>query len=1215
MRILFLHPNFPAQFRHLAQALAANPDHQVWLGTQPNRPGGEIPGVQTVLFAPSRPPSAQTHHYVQGLEAAVLQGQAVYRMADQLQQQGFVPDLVYGEAGSGVNLFIKDIFPDAKVLCTCEWYYHAVNSELNFDPNDPPDVDDQLRTRIRNASILLDLQNCDWGVTPTHWQRSRFPREYQTKISVLPHGVDTDYFQPDPTAKLGLPNLDLASVNELVTYVARGLEPYRGFPQFMAALPKLLEQRPQCHVVIVGSPQVYYGNPLANGKSYPEDLLEKLSLDLSRVHFTGILPYNQYRQVLQASSVHVHLTRPFIPSRSLLEALSTGCLVIGSQTAPVQEVIQDAQNGFLVDFFDTQQLIDRLCDVLAHPSEMQAIRAKARQTVLEKYRLADWLPQHLQLLERVVQGSQPSTLEQAATSPSTLLTSSTSEGAEPREMSDPPVSAAANNTWAQFYALQKPATEPMCVDLGCGIHKPKGFIGVDLSAAAGVDIVADLSQTFPFPDNTVDYLRAHDIVEHLPDRIHTMNEIWRICKPGAWVDIRVPSTDGRGAFQDPTHISFWNINSFQYYAQEFPAYLELCKTYGFQGEFRIISLVHEPKTLDEVIHVRAKLEVVKSSGQAALEPVLLSFGELRSQRRQLAEIWLSLPASQLEAAFKPPLSQQLTALRNTNLRYLPLEASEQTFVHTLEQKLSDPSQALQAFLALIPYRFAHQLPVGAWGRVPIPTWLFSVILEYLLERISFFTEVGEADRYTELKLIFLRQWCTQLASDPLAPMWQTVAKRFTEFSSFVPCYFTRANLKELYVKRSELIEAFLQAAETVVNYNFPPRPSRDRIRLGILNNHFLPSPETYVTLPVFEFLDVTRFEVILYGFKNSEHPLEVYCRGRADEFVVLPPNDTNKAAARIRSDDLDILWIGTNVTAVAHQVALLAHCRLARVQVASGTSPVTTGIRNIDYHILGTLHATTGNPQDHYSETVALVEGPTFCFSYNAVPITPTVTQVTRQTWGVTSEMPVFISGANFFKLIPELLHVWAMLLSQVPNSILVLYPFNRNWSSEYPRAEFQVRLQRILKYYGVTADRVLLLEALANREDVKAWLRLADVYLDSFPYTGATTIVDALEANLPIVTLTGETLREDLSAGMLRACQLDHCIVKSIDAYLERAQLLANDPALREQERQLIQDRMANNPNCLNSRQFGQRVGNLLESLFEQWLTTHSATATDVAE
>jgi len=258
---------------------------------------------------------------------------------------------------------------------------------------------------VKNAPILIDLYSCDRGLSPTQWQRSQLPVEFHPKLSVLHDGVDTEYFQPNPGAKLVLPQLDLSHVEELVTYVGRGMEPYRGFPQFMEAVAYLQERRPHCHVVIVGSDRVCYGKSLPNGQSYKDWMLEKVPLDLSRIHFTGPLPYGQYRQVIQASSVHVYLTRPFVLSWSMLEAMSTGCLVLGSDTAPVTEVIQDGNNGLLVDFFSPQQIAERITEVLDHPSRMVQLRAKARQTILERFALPDLLPQHLQLIQAVANRS------------------------------------------------------------------------------------------------------------------------------------------------------------------------------------------------------------------------------------------------------------------------------------------------------------------------------------------------------------------------------------------------------------------------------------------------------------------------------------------------------------------------------------------------------------------------------------------------------------------------------------------------------------------------------------------------------------------------------------------------------------------------------------------------------------------------------------------
>jgi glycosyltransferase involved in cell wall biosynthesis len=402
MRILFLHSNFPAQFRHLAVALGQDSKNQVIFGT--TRKEGNLPGVHKVLYSPSREPHPQTHHYIRPLEGAVLQGQAVYRLADQLKSKGFIPDVVYGHSGWGPTLFIKDAFPQAKLLCYFEWFYNAHGSDADFDPSEPINADDEARIRVKNAPILLDLYSCDKGLSPTAWQRQQFPPEYQSKIKVHHDGVDTQFFQPQPGAKLFLPriNLDLRDVPEIVTYVARGMEPYRGFPQLIETVALLQKRRPQCHVVIVGENRVAYGRPLPDGKTYKDYMLEKVPLDLSRVHFTGLLPYPEYLQVLQASSAHLYLTRPFVLSWSMLEALSTGCLVVGSKTPPVMEMIQDGVNGLLVDFFSPENIADRIEEALDNPTQMAEIRRQARETILERYDLAQLLPQHLQWIQEGV---------------------------------------------------------------------------------------------------------------------------------------------------------------------------------------------------------------------------------------------------------------------------------------------------------------------------------------------------------------------------------------------------------------------------------------------------------------------------------------------------------------------------------------------------------------------------------------------------------------------------------------------------------------------------------------------------------------------------------------------------------------------------------------------------------------------------------------------
>jgi glycosyltransferase involved in cell wall biosynthesis len=400
MRVLFLHNNYPAQYRHIALAMGKDPRNQIVFGTQ-NRET-LLEGIPKALYAPSRGIHPQTHHYVRPLESAVLNGQAVCRLAAQLKERGFIPDIICGHSGWGPTLYVKDIFPTTPLLCYFEWFYQGYGSDADFDPSEPLTLDDLPRIRTKNAPILMDLYTCDRGLSPTHWQQSQFPQEFREKISVLHDGVDTDYFVPQPGYKLVLPDIiDLSHVEELVTYVARGMEPYRGFPQFIEALAHLQERRPNCHAVIVAAERVCYGKALPDGQSYKDYMLKKVPLDLSRVHFVGTLPYGLYRKVLQASDVHVYLTRPFVLSWSMIEAMSSGCLVIGSATAPVTEVIEDGKNGLLVDFFSPEQIADRMHEVLEHPNRLNDLRIKARETVLERYALKTLLPQHIQLIYNV----------------------------------------------------------------------------------------------------------------------------------------------------------------------------------------------------------------------------------------------------------------------------------------------------------------------------------------------------------------------------------------------------------------------------------------------------------------------------------------------------------------------------------------------------------------------------------------------------------------------------------------------------------------------------------------------------------------------------------------------------------------------------------------------------------------------------------------------
>jgi len=403
MKFLFIHQNFPGQYVHIVCYLA-QAGHQVTFITQPR--SAEIAGVRKLEYQPVVPELCG-QAYLRELENSLANGLAVARLCEWLNRDGFVPDIIIGHNGWGEILYIKDVWPHVPLLGYFEFFYRASGSDVDFDSEFPPEADAPVRLRTRNAINLMGLDAVDWGQSPTEWQRSQYPKRYWDRIAVVHEGVDTILVKPDPSARLWLSGgRCLSRTDDIVTYSARDLEPYRGFHVFMRALPRVLEQRPRAQVLIVGGDGVSYGRRPEKADSYPAQLLAELDgkVDLKRVHFLGHLPYQQYLTVLQISTVHVYLTYPFVLSWSLVEAMATGCLVIGSRSAPVEEVICDGENGQLVDFFDVEGLGNRIANALAGDGVNDSIRAAARQTVIARYELNSvCLPAYLNLLRSLLQ--------------------------------------------------------------------------------------------------------------------------------------------------------------------------------------------------------------------------------------------------------------------------------------------------------------------------------------------------------------------------------------------------------------------------------------------------------------------------------------------------------------------------------------------------------------------------------------------------------------------------------------------------------------------------------------------------------------------------------------------------------------------------------------------------------------------------------------------
>ena len=408
MKFLFVHQNFPGQFLHLAPALAARGHQVVGLGV--NALKAPLPGVhhRTHRPGPPGPAAPDADSFFQEWAAKRARAQSAAQAMMDLKAEGFLPDVVFGHPGWGEMLHARDVFHRSRVLVFTEYYYGADGGDSFFDPEfqrGPVDLPSLQRLRLKNTHLLHALADCDAAVSPTVFQKSQHPATFHDRIRVIHDGIDTDRFAPDPGAsiKLQQAKLELKHGDEVVTFVSRQLEPYRGYHIFMRSLARLQRLRPQARVVIVGGDGTAYGASPPAGATWKNIFLNevKSGLDMSRVHFVGQVPHALLQRLMQVSAVHAYLTYPFVLSWSMLEAMSQGALMVASNTGPVQEVIEHGRNGLLVDFFDHQALAETMAEALARQQELQPLRQAARQTVVDRYDLRRvCLPDMLKFVEQ-----------------------------------------------------------------------------------------------------------------------------------------------------------------------------------------------------------------------------------------------------------------------------------------------------------------------------------------------------------------------------------------------------------------------------------------------------------------------------------------------------------------------------------------------------------------------------------------------------------------------------------------------------------------------------------------------------------------------------------------------------------------------------------------------------------------------------------------------
>lgn len=405
MKILFVHQNYPAQFLHLAPELIKRGHEVLALTDAVNSRKITVPHIKYTYKAPAVDAGATRlgRNYTTMSDRAVVVARAALTLKT---DRNYMPDLIFAHSGWGESLFLQEVWPDAKLIVYAEFYYRGVGADVGFDPEfSKPSFDQVMISQGRSAYLAQAIVHADAALSPTQFQADAHPPLLRRHITVIHDGVDTNVLAPNPNASFDLPNgQTLRAGDEVLTFVNRNLEPYRGYHSFMRALPAVMAARPNAQVVLVGGDEVSYGQPAPAGTTWKDTFFNEVKdrLDLSRLHFMGKIPYPNFVNLLHVGRAHAYLTYPFVLSWSSIEAMAAGCHIIASNTAPVREAMTDGETATLVDFFDIAGWSNAMIDALANPRKYDPLRAAARKYAISHYDLRSvCLPKMVDFVEGV----------------------------------------------------------------------------------------------------------------------------------------------------------------------------------------------------------------------------------------------------------------------------------------------------------------------------------------------------------------------------------------------------------------------------------------------------------------------------------------------------------------------------------------------------------------------------------------------------------------------------------------------------------------------------------------------------------------------------------------------------------------------------------------------------------------------------------------------
>ncbi len=576
--------------------------------------------------------------------------------------------------------------------------------------------------------------------------------------------------------------------------------------------------------------------------------------------------------------------------------------------------------------------------------------------------------------------------------------------------------------------------------------------------------------------------------------------------------------------------------------------------------------------------------------------------KLRQARAQISQQILNTASDDFIKTGYATYMPFVTALNNSPLRSFPLLEQESANIRQIVSNIKCVDKQninLNLFVILTLYTHAYKSGLAP-ADMPLATPLRELVLTFMFRPPEVFTEVGDADRFAlHIKdaTIMLHDL---IVNDPASELAKACSNFFAQNENYISVYFNSLNLREAYMAKAQIITHCLKLNSYPIDWTPKKRKnSQSKIRIGFLNGHFGPQTETYTSLPYFEHLDKKTFEVTLISLTEFNTPLAQYCGSRVDHTVVVQPQQLPMAVDKIRSLDLDVLVFGTNITAVSNHVTLLACHKMARVQLVNNSSPTSSGMPFVDGYINGTL---VNDSNDFYSEKLYRLEGPAHCFAYTAdnIPVSP---PMSREQFGYNDDDILLVSGANFYKIIPELMELWAGVLARQPKAKLILMPFSRAWSPSYPEKIFVKTFTEVIKRCGASPEQLVIRENLPNRNAVIELIKICDLCLDAVPYSGANSVVDPLEAGKPIVCVKGHTFRNDQGPGILRSAGLEELIASDNDDYIAKVLKLVGDKDYYSDVCVRITSIMNDQPFFLDRKAFGEKVAEVYKQSWQDYL------------